>query len=135
LSVLADTGGILALMTEADPQHARVREIALREEIIVPQAILAEVDYMGTKYYGAHVVRVFLEDLFAGDYTYLAGDRTDLGRALEIMNQYPDVPLGIVDASVMALAERHRIPRILTVDRKHFSLVKPRGLEFFELLP
>jgi uncharacterized protein len=93
------------------------------------------VDYMGTKYVGDHVVRKFFEDVLAGEYTYMTSDETDLRRAVEIMNQYPDVPLGIVDSSVMALAERHQIRRILTLDRKHFSLVKPKGLEFFELLP
>jgi uncharacterized protein len=51
------------------------------------------------------------------------------------MDRYPDVPLGIADASVMALAERYKIQQILTLDRRHFSLVKPQGLPYFELLP
>ena len=135
MKVLADTSGILTLLDVANVEYNAFYKVVEAHEIIVPQAILAEVDYLGTKYVGAHIVRGFLEDLLAGDYTYMVSDETDLRRAVEIMNQYPDVPLGIVDSSVMALAERHQIRQILTLDRKHFSLVKPRGLEFFELLP
>ena len=135
MKVLADTSGILTLLDVANTEYDAFYKVVEAHEIIVPQAILAEVDYLGTKYVGAHIVRGFLEDLLAGDYTYMTSDETDLRRAVEIMNQYPDVPLGIVDSSVMALAERHQIRKILTLDRKHFSLVKPKGLEFFELLP
>ncbi|NJK45719.1 MAG: PIN domain-containing protein [Pleurocapsa sp. SU_196_0] len=103
--------------------------------IIVPQPILAEVDYLGTKYFGARAMRVFFEDVLSGAYQFLASDESDLRLALEIMNQYPDVPLGVVDASIMALAERHDLRRILTLDRRHFSLVEPKKLKYFELLP
>jgi uncharacterized protein len=135
LKVLADTSGILTLLDANTADYDAAHKVIETFELIVPQAILAEVDYLGTKYYGARHVRGFFEDLVAGDYTYMTGDQTDLSRAVEIMNQYPDVPLGIVDSSVMALAERHQIRRILTLDRKHFSLVRPKELEFFELLP
>ena len=135
MKVLADTSGILTLLDANTADYAAAHKVIETFELIVPQAILAEVDYLGTKYYGARAVRGFLEDVASRDYTYLPGDETDLRRALEIMNQYPDVPLGIVDSSVMALAERHGISRILTLDRKHFSLVKPKGLGYFELLP
>jgi predicted nucleic acid-binding protein len=51
------------------------------------------------------------------------------------MSRYRGVPLGLVDASIMALAERYQIQRILTFDRRHFSIVKPQTMEYFELLP
>ncbi len=43
--------------------------------------------------------------------------------------------IGIVDSSIVALAERYQIPRILTLDRRHFSLIQPKKLPYLELLP
>ncbi|MEB3338733.1 MAG: hypothetical protein VKJ46_14785 [Leptolyngbyaceae bacterium] len=43
--------------------------------------------------------------------------------------------MGLVDSSLIALAERHQIKQILTLDRCHFNLVKPEGVDYFELLP
>jgi hypothetical protein len=51
------------------------------------------------------------------------------------MEQYLDLPLGIVDASIVALAERHRVTEIATLDRRHFTVVRPRHAPSFTLLP
>ena len=48
---------------------------------------------------------------------------------------YRDMPLGTVDASVIAVAERLKVKHIATLDRKHFTVVKPAHVEAFELLP
>ena len=58
-----------------------------------------------------------------------------LRRALELLRRYEDARLGFVDASVVAIAERLKIERILTTDRRDFSLVRPRHCKQFELLP
>lgn len=52
----------------------------------------------------------------------------------ELINQYADLPLGMVDASVVALAKRHRVTEIATLDRRHFSVVRPRHVYSFTLL-
>jgi predicted nucleic acid-binding protein len=49
------------------------------------------------------------------------------------MAERPDV--GFVDASVVAIAERLRLDRIATTDRRHFSTVAPRHRASFELVP
>lgn len=90
---------------------------------------------MVSKYLGEHVARAFLEDLTANHFTYLTVELEDIQQALEVMVQYNGVPLGLVDASLVALADRHRIQCILTLDRRHFSLIKPKNLEYLELLP
>jgi len=53
----------------------------------------------------------------------------------ELTEQYIDMPLGTTDASVIALAERLDITEIATLDRRHFTAVRPRHLEAFTLLP
>jgi uncharacterized protein len=58
----------------------------------------------------------------------------DLIRMVDLVRTYAD-PLGAVDASVVAIAERHRISEIATLDRRDFSIVRPRHVSAFTLLP
>lgn len=46
-----------------------------------------------------------------------------------------DLPLGIVDAAVITIAERLRLTAIATLDRRHFTVVRPRHTAAFVLLP
>lgn len=59
----------------------------------------------------------------------------DVERAAELMGIYADVPLGFVDATVAAMGERLELSRLLTTDRRHFSLIRPRHRPAFHLLP
>jgi len=56
-------------------------------------------------------------------------------RIAELVEQYVSLPLGIVDAAVIAIAERLNLTEVATVDRKHFSIVRPRHVPAFGLLP
>ena len=69
------------------------------------------------------------------EWEILTFDALDLARVNEIRRQYNDLPLGFVDASLVALAERYRIRRVLTLDRRHFTAVKPERVGHLELLP
>ena len=53
----------------------------------------------------------------------------------ELAERYADLKLGGTDASVVAVAERMEIDRIATYDRRHFSVVRPRHVDAFLLLP
>ncbi|QGH70750.1 hypothetical protein GCE65_15545 [Pseudactinotalea sp. HY158] len=53
----------------------------------------------------------------------------------ELVARYRDLPLGTVDASVVATAERLDISEIATVDRRHFTVVRPAHVDAFTLLP
>lgn len=59
----------------------------------------------------------------------------DLLRMAELVARYSDLPLGTVDASVVAAAERLEVTTIATLDRRDFGVVRPRHVEAFELLP
>lgn len=61
----------------------------------------------------------------------LAAD--DWRRAAELVIRYADLPLGAVDASVVAVAERLGLAEIATIDRRHFSVVRPRNIDAFTL--
>ncbi len=51
------------------------------------------------------------------------------------MAGYSDIPIGFVDTSLVTLAESHNIHRILTLDRRHFNIIRPEGIDYLELLP
>lgn len=53
----------------------------------------------------------------------------------ELVEQYADLPLGVTDASVIALAERHRATGIATLDHRDFRVMKPSHVPAFTLLP
>lgn len=59
----------------------------------------------------------------------------DLMRMAGLVARYHDLPLGSVDASVIAAAERRGVAAIATLDRRHFSVVRPAHTKAFALLP
>jgi len=65
----------------------------------------------------------------------LALTEEDLLRTAEILEVYQDSRIDFVDASVMAIAERLEIVKILTLDRRDFQLFRPRHCQFFQILP
>jgi hypothetical protein len=56
-------------------------------------------------------------------------------RILELMRQYADNAIGFVDASIVAVAERLGVRRILTLDRRHFGQIRPRHCDALDILP
>lgn len=97
--------------------------------------MITEVVYfVGTRLGPEAEVR-FLGDLSAGEFSIEPVAAGDWLRIAELVHQYRDLPLGTVDASVVAAAERLDVTEIATLDRRHFSTVIPRHAGGFELLP
>ena len=78
---------------------------------------------------------LFLGDLAAGEFAIEPVMAGDWLRIAELVSRYRDLPLGTVDGSVVATAERLRISKMATLDRRHFSIVRPAHTDAFELLP
>ncbi len=79
---------------------------------------------------------MFLDDLAVGAYGTVTGLMPeDIQRMADLVRQYADLPLGGTDASVIAVAERIRTRRVATLDRRHFTVVRPAGGGAFELFP
>ena len=77
----------------------------------------------------------FLTELMLGNLIVEQVHASDWSRIAELVERYADLPLGTVDASVVAAAERLGATSIATLDRRHFSVVRPKHVESFELLP
>jgi predicted nucleic acid-binding protein len=84
---------------------------------------------------GVQVETALLRAISSGDFHVEPLSNDDLQRSLELVEQYAESRIGLVDASLVAIAERLRISRILTLDHRHFRIFRPRHREAFDLLP
>lgn len=139
--VVADTGGLLrALACTADGQPTFPDyELVLTSAslIIVPALVLAEVDYFLRD--NRPAMRKFVAEMFdpGTRYEYEPPLPSDIVRALELDARFKTLGLGLVDGTVIAVAERRRVYRVLTTDRRHFGAIRvgPRLSRALELLP
>lgn len=84
---------------------------------------------------GSRAEADFLRDVADGLYELVQITAADAARAADLVEQYSDLPLGTADAIVIAIAERFRAVNIATLDRRHFSVVRPAHTTAFTLLP
>jgi len=101
----------------------------------VPVLVVAEVSYLVATRLGAEAEVRFLGDLASGTLTTESVPPSDWIRVSELVWAYRDLPLGTVDASVVATAERLGLAAIATLDRRHFSVVRPLHVAAFEIIP
>ena len=127
--IVADTGAILALLDRGDRHHSAIRALYddRPQDWLLPWAILPEVDYLIGAELGARAQDAFLEDLAEGAFAVEWGRHADIARADAIARKYRASNLGLVDAVVMATAERLRADSIATLDLRHFGAVKIIG--------
>lgn len=137
MALVCDTGGVYALYDADDAYHSAARAAVEQERgaLIVPVAILSEIDYLLSRRLGTKAAIDFLRSIQAGAFTLCGTTSEDIVRCVELVQQYEDMGLGLADSAVVAIAERLRVQRILTVDHRHFRAVRPRGFEFFVVVP
>lgn len=99
----------------------------------MPTLVVAEAAHLIARRTGQRAEVRFLGDLAAGDFTVEPVHATDWERIAELVARYRDMRLDTVDASVVAAAERLGITTIATLDRRHFSVVRPCHVEAFAL--
>jgi predicted nucleic acid-binding protein len=137
LAVIADSGAIYALYDRKDRHHAAVARALDRERglVIIPSAILGELDYLLREYLGIQAEIDFIESLMSGAFTLENLTSEDVTRCHELITTYRTLDLGLADAAVIATAERLNIDRILSVDKRDFRAVRSRKGRPFVLLP
>ncbi len=137
MALICDTGPLLAALDAADPDHERCAQMltSADEDLIVPNLVLAELDYWCSRRLPPEAWLIFLDDLLAGAYRVEPPTGGDLARCRELQARYADLALGVVDASVIALAERLSESKVATLDQRHFRAVRPANVEALELRP
>ncbi len=137
MALILDTGPLLAALDAADPDHQRCANLLMNadEDLVVPALVLSELDYWCARRLPPEAWLIFLDDVLAGVYRIEPPTPADLARCRDLQSEYADLGLGVVDASVVALAERLAEPKIATLDQRHFRTVRPHHVEAFELVP
>ena len=103
--------------------------------LVVPSLVITEVAYLLATRLGWQPEVRFLGDMASGSFTLEPVHAADLLRMAELVARYHDLPLGTVDASVIAAAERRGITDIATLDRRHFGVVRACHTKTLQLLP
>ena len=135
--ILLDTGGLLAAMDSGQrlqsPCASALR--ASQPPYILSPFVLAELDYLLYTKVGVSAQMALLEEVAAGAYTLETFDRTDFAKALSVVKRFSDLAIGLADASLVVLAERHRTCDVLTLDERHFRALRAYGQKRFRILP
>lgn len=102
---------------------------------IIPASVLPEVAHLLTRRLGYDATRRFITNLAIEKPPIVELVIQDYERIAAIINQYTDLRLDFADASILALAERLNITNVLTLDRRDFSVLRPKHCTHLELLP
>ena len=140
MTTIVDTGPLVAAADRSDKPHATCARllahlIEQRERLVVPMPVAVEVCWLLEKYQGPTAEASFLDLLSRGVYELGSLPRSDVARVAALVRQYADFPLGMVDAAVVAIAERLGVQQVATLDRRHFTAVRPEHVTAFRLIP
>jgi uncharacterized protein len=134
-ALLVDAGPLIALIDRSDPHHDRC-VAALEQEtatlISVWPAITEAMYLLGFSW----TAQEALWELLGSHAIELAPlDHEDVPRMRALMHKYRDLPMDLADAALVRVAEREKVRRIFTLDRRHFSLYRLGRLGRFAIVP
>ena len=137
MALILDTGPLYASLDRSDQDHVACRALieAADEPLVIPAPVLVEVDYWIGQRLTPGALVALLADVEAGAYVVADLTRADYARVRELCDRYADADIGFVDAAVLAVVERLGEPKLATLDRRHFGLLRPRHVDALELLP
>jgi len=138
--ILCDTGVLVAAALANDDYHQacltllpRLRRT--RRWLLVPSTVVGETCYMLESRGGPRAEALFLESMAQGDFLTVGLTEADYTRMAHLIRQYASFPLGATDASIIAIAERLNVDTVATLDRRHFTAVRPNHVDALTLLP
>jgi uncharacterized protein len=134
-AVLVDTGPLVALLDRSDPYHLTCQETlsSLEDSLVTVWPVVTEAMYMLRSYWQAQDALWEMIDTAAVEILVLGKD--DAGRMRELMRKYRDLPMDLADAALVRVAERERLRRIFTLDRRDFQVYRPSRIGRFAVLP
>lgn len=134
-AIVFDTGPLAAALNAGDRRHPECADLLLttKGRRLLPSPVLTEVCWLLERW--PKLEADFLTQVAKGTFELVHLTPADLDRMSELVLQYADFPLGGVDASVIAVAERFGVERVATLDRRHFSVVRPKHTMALTLLP
>lgn len=135
--ILVDTSAALQLASSSAKRHADVARVVdeLPGPFVLSPFILAELDYMLGTRHGQPAQLAFLDEVAAGVYELAEFDRADVKAATAVVRRYDDLGVGLADASIVVLAEKHDTIDVLGFDTCHFRVMRGPAGRPFRLLP
>lgn len=135
MTLLLDTGPVVAAIDRSDNHHARCAALLESAEgpLLIPTTVIVEVCWLVEE--RPDIEAAFLDTVAAGEIEHVPVTTTDIARMAELVRTYADLPLGAVDASVIAIAERLKLTDVATLDRRHFTVVRTKHIQALNLLP
>lgn len=135
--IVADTSGLLAYFNRLEPAHEAVSRIIDEQgdDLVVSPYVLAELDYLVATRHGVPAELAVLSELARGSWILAEFASEHLERASDVIDRYRDQDIGLADASLVVLAHEFSTRRILTLDRRHFDVLRPLDGGRFTVLP
>ena len=135
--LICDTSGLLAYFDASEEQCAFVTAAVEADPgpFVVSPYVVAELDYLLATRRGTDAEQAALTELSGGAWELPTFDAADLRAACTVIGRYRDQNVGLADASLVVLSERYRTNRLLTLDRRHFSVMRTAAGTSFALLP
>jgi hypothetical protein len=133
--ILVDAGPLIALIHEDDNEHRRCREAfaAMNEPLGTVWPALAEAMHLLS--FSPQAQQALWEMIETGAVEILSLGIDDVPRMRELMHKYRDLPMDLADAALVRVAERERVRRIFTLDRRDFHIYRPSRIGRFAVLP
>jgi uncharacterized protein len=135
--IVLETGGLYAALDANEALHGRAVAalVAATPPRLVSPFVLAELDYLIASRVGHQAQMALIDEVARGAYQLESFSSEDVGHAKRIMERYDDLRIGLADASVVVLANRHRTLELLCTDERHFRVLRGTGGKAFRLLP
>ena len=135
--MIVDTGALLAFFDTDEPDHVTVSAVlgGATEPLVVSPYVVAELDYLVASRRGVSAELAVLRELTGGAWDLPAIDVEELVKARAVIERYADQNIGVADASNVILAERYRTRTIVTLDHRHFDILRPLSGGRFRILP
>jgi predicted nucleic acid-binding protein len=135
--VIVDTSALLAYFDAAEPDHEEVSRVidGSAELLVVSPYVVAELDYLVATRIGVDAELGVLSELAGGAWELAAFGVPELEQAASVVKKYRDQKIGVADASIVVLADRCQTRTIVTLDRRHFDVLRPIGGGRFTVVP
>ena len=135
--MIVDTSAILAFFDRDEPDHEALTAVLTQssDPLVVSPYVIAEVDYLIGTRLGVAAEIAALRELAGGAWELASIDSTDLMRTVPIIERYAAHAVGVADASNVVLADRYRTTTVATLDRRHFSVLRPLSGGYFAIVP
>lgn len=137
VTLIVDTSGLLAAI-DSDQRHHEAAASFLESEtpqMVLSPFVLAELDYLVGKKLGQRAQAALLREVARGAYRLAPFSAEDVSDAIEVIEDYADLGVGLADASNVVLSRKCETNDLLTLDERHFRTLRGHRGRPFRILP